>query len=140
MCRFGHAPLRLSLFGRSHSLSIITAYFVARKYTEPEMVIAVVLFLTTFLRDHIFLSMHLRRSSTAGRRKAACKEILELKDQFVHIAVHDLASSATAIKWGKDDRTKTKRSSESESAMFFNIRERNEQLITLARPFFLLLN
>lgn len=123
------------------SLSITTTYFVARQYTEPELLIALVTFLASFLFVIMYILVnafervvHSRQTET--RRS---KEILELKDQFVHIAVHDLASSATAIKWGlKTIEPKLTELSNLEQEMFVNIRERNEQLITLARRILLI--
>lgn len=123
------------------SLSIITAYFVAREYTEPEVVIAVITFLTTFLFVIMYILVNAFEQVVYSRQAEVerTKEILELKDQFVHFAVHDLASSATAIKWGlKTIEPKLTDLSTLEKEMFGNIRERNEQLIVLARRILLI--
>lgn len=123
------------------STSIIATYFVARRYTEPEMLITIVTFLTTFLFAIMYILVNAFERVVYSRQTESqrTKEILELKDQFVHIAVHDLASSATAIKWGlKTIEPKLLELSASEKEMFINIRERNEQLITLARRILLI--
>lgn len=123
------------------SLSIVVVYFVTQKYTEPEVVIAVVSFLTIFLLAIMYILVNAFEQVVYSRQTELLrtKEVLELKDQFVHIAVHDLASSATAIKWGlKTLEPKLIDLSTLEQEMFKNIRERNEQLITLARRILLI--
>ncbi|OGZ17236.1 MAG: hypothetical protein A2494_00210 [Candidatus Lloydbacteria bacterium RIFOXYC12_FULL_46_25] len=123
------------------SFSIITAYFVARQYTEPEIVIGMVTLLTIFLMAIMYILVNAFERVVYSRQTEAqrTKDILELKDQFVHIAVHDLASSATAIKWGlKTLEPKLVGLSDLEKEMFVNIRERNEQLITLSRRILLI--
>lgn len=123
------------------SVSIITAYFVAREYTEPEVVIFIVTLLTTFLFVIMYILVKAFEQVVYSRQTEAqrTKEILEMKDQFVHFAVHDLASSATAIKWGlKTIEPKLVGLSPLEKEMFGSIRERNEQLIVLARRILLI--
>lgn len=123
------------------SVSIITAYFVTREYTEPEVVISIITLLTTFLFVIMYILVKAFEQVVYSRQAEVgrTKEILEMKDQFVHFAIHDLASSATAIKWGlKTIEPKLTDLSPLEKEMFGNIRERNEQLIVLARRILLI--
>lgn len=129
------------IMGVAISASIVTAYFVARQYTEPEVVIAVVTFLAMFLVAIMYILVNAFERVVYSRQSEIqrTKEIFELKDQFVHIAVHDLASSATAVKWGlKTIEPKLSELSTLEKDMFMSIRERNEQLITLAHRILLI--
>lgn len=122
-------------------VSIIGAYYVTRQYIDPEIVIAIVTFLTAFLLVIMYVIVNAFERIVYGRQieLLRTKEILELKDQFVYIAVHDLSSSATAIKWGlKTVEPKLANLSPLEKEMFKSIRERNEQLINLVRRILLI--
>jgi signal transduction histidine kinase len=116
--------------------SILTTYSIAQKYTEPDIVIALVSLLTVFLLvvTQVIVNAFEKVVWSRIHEEAQTKEVLELRDQFVHVAVHDLASAATAIKWGlRTIEPRTSKFSEIEKEVWSSIRDRNERLIELAR-------
>lgn len=120
--------------------SILTTYFIAQKYTEPDIVIALVSFLTIFLLviTQVIVSAFEKVVFSRMRESVQTKEVLELRDQFVHFAVHDLSSAATAIKWGlRTIEPKTAKFSGIEKEVFASVRDRNERLLELARQILL---
>lgn len=122
-------------------ISILSTYFIAQEYTEPDVVIVLVSFLTIFLLTitQIVVSAFEKVVYSRVQEAAQSKEVLELRDQFVHFAVHDLASAATAIKWGlRTIEPSAGALSPEEKAVFGNIRDRNERLIELARQILLI--
>lgn len=116
--------------------SILTTYSIAQKYTEPDVVIALVSLLTVFLLvvTQVIVNAFEKVVWSRIHEEAQTKEVLELRDQFVHVAVHDLASAATAIKWGlRTIEPRTAKFSAIEKEVWRSIRDRNERLIELAR-------
>ena len=116
--------------------SILTTYEIAQRYTEPDFVIALVTLLTISLLviTQVIVGAFEKVVYSRVHETLQIKELLELRDQFVHIAVHDLASAATAIKWGlRTIEPRTTAFSPIEKEMFGNVRDRNERLIELAR-------
>ncbi len=121
--------------------SILTTYSIAQKYTEPDIVITLVSFLTVFLLviTQVIVNAFEKIVRSRIRESAQTKEVLELRDQFVHLAVHDLASAATAIKWGlRTIEPKTTKFSGIEKEVWSGVRDRNERLIELARQILLI--
>lgn len=121
--------------------SILSTYFIAQAYTEPDIVIVLISVLTIFLLTitQVIVSAFEKVVYSRVREKAQSKEVLELRDQFVHFAVHDLASAATAIKWGlRTIEPSTGALTPEEKEVFGNIRDRNERLIELARQILLI--
>lgn len=121
--------------------SILTTYEIAQRYTEPDIVIGLVSFLTIFLLTitQVIVNAFENVVHARVREKMQTKELLELRDEFVHFAVHDLAAAATAIKWGlRTVEPRIKDLSEIEKELFGDIRDRNERLIELARQILLI--
>ena len=115
--------------------SILATYIIAERHTEPEIVIAIVTLLTVFLLviTQILVGAFEKVIKSKQIEEVRTKEILDLKDQFVYLAVHDLAASATAVKWGLkmiEGGSGISLSNE-EREIFSSIRTRNEQLISL---------
>jgi signal transduction histidine kinase len=120
--------------------SILTTYFIAQKYTEPDIVITLVSFLTIFLLviTQVIVNAFEKVVFSRMREATQTKEVLELRDQFVHFAVHDLSSAATAIKWGlRTIEPKTAKFSAIEKEVWDSVRDRNERLLELARQILL---
>lgn len=146
-CRDLGVPLRscpqfiFLVMGVVISATIITTYVVARRYADPEIVIGIVTGLTVFL---LIVTQILVRSFeevvySKKNESARMKEIIELKDQLVHIALHDLGGAATAIKWGlRSLEGERNLSSQSAGNLVNIIRWRNEQLIELAKSLLLI--
>jgi signal transduction histidine kinase len=121
--------------------SIIATYYIAQRYTEPEIVIGIVTALTVFLLviAQVVVAAFEKVVLSRRREREQSREVLELKDQFVYIAVHDLSSAATAIKWGlRTIEPRTEQFSDDEKEVFQNIRMRNERLIELVRQILLI--
>lgn len=115
-------------------LSILTTYSIAAHYAEPEVVIELVMFLTVFLLiiTKIIVGAFEKVVYSRQSELSHAEEIIELKDQFVHIAIHDIASSATAIKWGmRMIEPELKDLSVENKDLFEEMKERNEKLIHL---------
>jgi two-component system OmpR family sensor kinase len=122
-------------------VSILTTYTIAQKYTEPDIVIALVTTLTIFLLiiTQVIVNAFEKVVFSRIRESAQTKELLELRDQFVHFAVHDLSSAATAIKWGlRTIEPRTAKFSASEKEVWRSVRDRNERLLELARQILLI--
>jgi two-component system phosphate regulon sensor histidine kinase PhoR len=120
--------------------SILTTYVIAQRYAEPDIVIMLVSFLTIFLLviTQVIVNAFEKVIFSRIREATQTKEVLELRDQFVHFAVHDLSSAATAIKWGlRTIEPKTVRFSAIEKEVWSSIRDRNERLLELARQILL---
>lgn len=121
--------------------SILTTYTIAQHYAEPDIVIILVSFLTIFLLVITQIIVNAFEKVVFSRMHEAMqtKEVLELRDQFVHFAVHDLSSAATAIKWGlRTIEPKTAKFSAIEKEVFSSVRDRNERLLELARQILLI--
>jgi len=121
--------------------SVLATYYIAQRYTEPEYLIGIVTLLTVFLLviTQVLVSAFERVVYSRQRESQQSKELLELKDQFVYIAVHDLSAAATAIKWGlRTIEPKITSFSPAESETFASIRSRNERLIELVRQILLI--
>lgn len=82
--------------------SILIIYFVGQYYMTPDMVIALVSGLTIVLMIIMHVIVQAFEQVVLARRKelAHAKEVLLLRDRFVYVAIHDIRSGGTAIKWG----------------------------------------
>jgi signal transduction histidine kinase len=121
-------------------ISILTTYTIAQRYTEPDIVIMLVSLLTVFLLviTQVIVNAFEKVVFSRMREATQTKEVLELRDQFVHFAIHDLSSAATAIKWGlRTIEPKTKKFSAVEKEVWDSVRDRNERLLELARQILL---
>ncbi len=124
------------LMGSVIIASILTTYVIAQHFIEPEMVIVLVSALTIFLLivTQIIVGAFEKIVLMRVHDSRQTKEVMELRDQFVHFAVHDLASAATAVKWGlRIIEPKISEFSAVEKEVFSSIRQRNELLIELVR-------
>jgi len=117
--------------------AIIATYIVGQHYVSPDAIILLVSLLTVFLLvvGQTIVSAFERVVVGRNREITHVKEIIELRDQFVYIAIHDLASAATAMKWGM--RTLEPKIYShlppTEKELFAHLRLRNERLIGLSR-------
>ncbi len=122
--------------------TILTTYVVAERQVEPEVVVSIVTLLTVFLLVITQVLVHAFEKVVQSKRLEAArtKEVLDLKDQFVYLAAHDLAAAATAVKWGlkmiEGEMNKTLSSDDQE--IFASIRTRNEQLVALIHQILLI--
>ncbi len=129
------------MFGLIIMIAIMMAYLIAERYAEPDIVIVLVTILTVLLLSmaQVIVSAFEKVVYARQREMVRTKEVLELKDQFVYIAIHDIASSATAIKWGiRTIEPELAKLSGIEKEVFGSIRDRNEKLIELARQILLI--
>src|SRR3989338_6769148 len=117
-------------------VSILATYFVGQYYVSPDMVIALVSGLTIALLIFMYVIVQAFEQVVLARRQelAHAKEVLLLRDRFVYVAIHDLRSGGTAIKWGLkllegNENTAAGGSSEIVKQM----RRKNENLLQLAR-------
>ncbi|OGZ05436.1 MAG: hypothetical protein A2845_03195 [Candidatus Lloydbacteria bacterium RIFCSPHIGHO2_01_FULL_49_22] len=116
-------------------VTILTTYVIAEQHADPEVVIAIVTLLTVFLLIITQVLVNAFEKIVRSRQVEAArtKEVAELKDQFLYLAVHDLASAATAVKWGLKmlERNPDKTQTPYEQEIFSSIRTRNDRLVTL---------
>ncbi len=129
------------MFGIIIMIAIMMAYLIAERYAEPDIVIVLVTILTVLLLSMAQVIVNAFEKVVRARQQemVRTKEVLELKDQFVYIAIHDIASSATAIKWGiRTIEPELAKLSGIEKEVFGSIRDRNEKLIELARQILLI--
>jgi len=82
--------------------TIILTYTVGQRYVEAHVIVLIVLFATVFLLIVSFVVVRAFERIVGLRKSESeqAKEILELKDQFVFLAAHELRTPANAIKWG----------------------------------------
>ena len=117
--------------------TILTTYAVTQDYADPDIVIIIVTLLTAFLLviTQILVNAFEKIVSIRKLEALRTKELFDLKDQFVYIAVHDLSASATAVKWGLRtiEPVIYNTLSPIEKEVFGSIRTRNEELIALVR-------
>lgn len=116
-------------------VSIGVTYLVGVRYnSDPEAIIFLVVALTIFLLTitHLLTSAFERVVTIRNSEAARSAELLELRDQFIFLAVHDLRSAATAVKWGlRALEPKQSHLDQSEQQIFRNIRDRNERTLAL---------
>lgn len=116
--------------------SILVTNTVAQQYAEGEIVALIVLILTVFLFVVSYVIVGAFEKVVVARQMEAqrSKELLELKDQFVFIAAHELKTPATAIQKGLEKL-------ESKNNAFFiqeketadKIKENNNRLLSLVQ-------
>jgi len=81
---------------------IILTYFIGQQYLDPIFIALIVLIVSGFLFIISFIIVRAFEKVVDARRREAqqSKDLLEIKDQFVFIAAHELRTPANAIKWG----------------------------------------
>ncbi len=81
---------------------ILVTYNVGQQYIDAQIITLIILFVTIFLITVSFIIVRAfeRIVDLRELEMRQAKEILELKDQFVFIAAHELRTPANAIKWG----------------------------------------
>ncbi|HSE34497.1 MAG TPA: HAMP domain-containing sensor histidine kinase [Candidatus Paceibacterota bacterium] len=117
-------------------VAIGATYMVGQHYTSPEAVIVIVTVLTIFLLivTHIIVNAFEALALSRRREREQNKELLDLKDQFVFLAIHDIRAAATAIKWGvRMLEPKRFRKNDPKKIVFEQVRLQNEGLLELAR-------
>jgi len=116
--------------------SILMTYSVAQRFAEAEIVAIIVMLLTAFLFIVSYVIVAAFEKVVAARRTEArqARELLELKDQFVFIAAHELKTPANAIR---DSMKKLEgihqRIEDREKKIVDNIKESNERLLALVQ-------
>lgn len=116
--------------------SILITYSVGQRYATPDMVIGLVSGLTIVLLIIMHVIVQAFEQVVLARRKeiAHAKEVLLLRDEFVYMAIHDLRSGGTAIKWGlKLLEDADKASPKDSKEIITQMRQKNERLLKLAR-------
>jgi len=104
-------------------LSIVSTYYIARNYVEPEivalvvLVIAAVLFVISYVIIYSFEQMVISS---------------EIKSEFVNIMSHELRSPLSAMKWQLNLIQRLKPSAEDIIPMLSVIEEKNEEMIKLS--------
>ena len=123
------------LMGLIIIVAILVTYVVGQRYATPDMVIISVSSLTIALMIIMHVIVQAFEQVVLARRKelAHAKEALLLRNQFVYVAIHDLRSSGTAIKWGLQLLEGSDGSSRDRMGILRHMREKNENLLTLAR-------
>jgi len=116
--------------------SILTTYNTAQRYAEAQIVALIVILLAGFLFVVSYVIVGAFEKVVHARRMEAqrAKELIELKDQFVFIAAHELKTPASAIKEGMQ-------ALEAKKSPFFskeretvdNINESNARLLALVQ-------
>lgn len=81
---------------------IIITYNIGQRYADVQIVTLIIILVTAFLFIVSFIIVRAFEQVVRSRLSESqqAKEILNLKDQFVFIAVHELRTPANAIKWG----------------------------------------
>jgi signal transduction histidine kinase len=124
------------IMGMVNIASILATYYIGQHYADPEIIVGIVTLLTVFLLviTHVLVSAFEKVLESRRAETAHNKEILELKDQFVYIAVHNIRSSATAIKWGlRVLESQLTHITPGDKEVFSIIRSRTEGLLRLVQ-------
>jgi signal transduction histidine kinase len=89
------------LMGAIVVLVLLTTRFIAMQYLNPDLSFIITLAMSIFLLVVTYVVVNaFERVLEAQRREAIrTSEVLELKDQFVFIAAHELRNPVNAIKW-----------------------------------------
>lgn len=117
-------------------VAIGATYIVGQHYTSPEAVIVIVTVLTMFLLivTHIIVNAFEALALSRRREREQTRELLDLKDQFVFLAIHDIRAAATAIKWGvRMLEPKRIKKTDPKKLILEQVRLQNEKLLGLAR-------
>lgn len=82
--------------------AIVVTYAVGQRFFDASIVVIIVLVVTAFLFVMSFIIVRAFEQVVRARKLelAQARQILDLKDQFVFIAAHELRNPANAIKWG----------------------------------------
>lgn len=116
-------------------IAILATYFVGQYFVTPDMVITLVTILTMVLMIIMHVVVQAFEQVVIARRAelAHAKEVLLLRDQFVYVAIHDLRSGGTAIKWGLKLLEGSTGGTQGEtSEVVKQMRKKNEDLLKLA--------
>jgi signal transduction histidine kinase len=93
------------VIGASIAGALVLTNALANQYVDPAIAFGVVSVLSIFALIYLFIVVRafelLLESRSREREKT--KEILQLKDQFVFIAAHELRAPANAIKWALEE-------------------------------------
>jgi len=116
--------------------AIIVTYFTAQQYTDAQIVALIVIVLTAFLFVVSYVIVSAFEKVVQARRMEAkhAQELLELKDQFVFIAAHELKTPAVAIQKNMQKfEAKHQHVFETEKSIVHNIKESNQRLLALVQ-------
>ncbi len=130
-----------TIMGAVNIASILATYYIGQYYAEPELIILIVIGLTVFLLIITYTLVGAFDRVVESRRAEIlrAKEILDLKDQFVYIAIHNLRGGATAIKWGlRTLESQIKHLTKDDRDVFEIMRAKNEKLLRLVRNILLI--
>lgn len=129
------------LMGAIIIVSILITYFVGQYYATPDVVITMVTVLTILLMIIMHVIVQAFEQVVIARRAelAHAKEVLMLRDQFVYVAIHDLRSGGTAIKWGLKllEGSAAVAAQEGSGEVLGQMRKKNEELLRLAHDILL---
>ncbi len=89
------------VMGIINIVAILAVYNIAQTYAAPELVIFVVVGLSTFLFIVSFIIISAFEQVVMARQQEVLRhrELLAMKDQFVFVAAHELRTPANAIRW-----------------------------------------
>jgi len=114
--------------------AIFVTYVIAQRYAEVEIVALIVMILTAFLFSVSYVIVGAFETVVEARRLEAkhSKALLELKDQFVFVAAHELRTPANAIQESMR-RLESKHDEffEKEKEIVENIKDSNNRLLAL---------
>lgn len=116
--------------------SILLTYVIAQRYAEAEIVALIVILLTGFLFviSYIIVSAFERVVTARQQEAIHAKQLIELKDQFVFIAAHELKTPARAIETALGKLEKREREMFlREHEIIRVIKESNKRLLALVQ-------
>lgn len=116
--------------------TILVTYSIGQRYTEAEIVALIVVLLTGFLFIVSYVIVGAFEKVVEARRRESkqAKELLELKDQFVFVAAHELKTPATAIQKGMELlEEKGQDFFEKEKDLVKIVKSSNERLLSLVQ-------
>lgn len=116
--------------------SILSTYTIAQRYVTPELVLMIVLSLSSFLFIITYIIVRSFEKLVEAKKEEAlqAQELLRLKDQFVFIAAHELRTPSTIIKWNLElleAGENYKNVTEQEKKIFGHLHQSNERLLAL---------
>jgi signal transduction histidine kinase len=94
-------PFLFVVMGVVIIFAIVATHRVAQLYADPDIAALIVLALAAFLMvvGYMIIGSFEKLAVSRKKERDQAKELLELKDQFVFLAAHELRAPATAIKW-----------------------------------------
>ena len=115
---------------------IVLTYHLGKHYVNLEIITLIVLFVSVFLFIISFIIVRAFEHVVQLRQQEAAQsaEILKLRDEFVYLAVHELRSPATGIKWALGSlRMKYPNLFEQHHDTWSIIHDNTEQLLLLVK-------